>query len=85
MRPPYDEMGRGAIEILVAELTGEEPPSTLVNGTYDNKKIEVPTAYLPNVLITPDNVQETLVDPGILTKQELCTSGPAVQTSFCKG
>lgn len=85
MRPPYDEMGKAAVEILVDELTGEEPPSALVNGTYDNKKIEIPTAYLPNVLITPDNVQQTLVDPGILTKKELCSSGPAVQTSFCKG
>jgi D-xylose transport system substrate-binding protein len=85
MRPPYEEMGNAAVEILVDELTGEEPPKSLVNGTYDNKKSDIPTAYLPNVLITADNVQQTLIDPGILTKKELCTSGPAVQTSFCKG
>ncbi|MFI7067490.1 substrate-binding domain-containing protein [Kribbella sp. NPDC050124] len=85
MRPPYDKMGNAAIEILVAELTGKKPDSALVNGTYNNKKKDVPTAFLPNVLITPDNIQQTLIDPGILSRKELCSGGPAVATSFCKG
>jgi D-xylose transport system substrate-binding protein len=83
MRPPYDKMGAAAIQILIAQLKGEKPSSDLVNGVYDNKKIQVPTAYIPNVLITADNVQETLIDPGILTREDLCSSGPAVRSDFC--
>lgn len=85
MRPPYEEMGAAAIDIVVDQLTGEEPSKELVNGTYDNKSSKIPTAYLPNVLITADNVQQTLVEPGILTKRDLCSSGPAVSSNFCKG
>lgn len=83
MRPPYEKMGAAAMQIVVAQLTGEKPSSDLVNGTYDNKKIDVPTAYLPNVLITPENIQETLVEPGILTRDEIC-GGPALESDFCK-
>lgn len=83
MRPPYEKMGAAAAKILVGELKGEKPGPELVNGVYNNKKIEVPTAYIPNILITPDNVQETLIDPGILTKKDLCASGPAVKSDFC--
>lgn len=84
MRPPYDKMGAAAMQIVVAELTGEKPPKDLVNGVYDNKKKDIPTAYLPNVLISPDNIEETLVTPGILTKNEIC-GGPATTSDFCKG
>ena len=83
MRPPYDKMGAAAVQVLIAQLKGEKPSSDLVNGVYDNKKIQVPTAYIPNVLITADNVQETLIDPGILTREDLCSSGPAVKSDFC--
>ena len=71
------------MQVLIAQLKGEKPSSDLVNGVYDNKKIQVPTAYIPNVLITADNVQETLIDPGILTREDLCSSGPAVKSDFC--
>lgn len=84
MRPPYEEMGAAAMQIVVDMLTGEEPPESLVNGTYDNKKTEVPTAYLPNILITTDNLQETLIEPGILSKDEVC-GGPAAGSEFCNG
>lgn len=83
MRPPYDKMGAAAVQIVTDELKGTKPSADLVTGTYDNKKNQVPAAYLPNVLITADNVQQTLIDPGILTKADLCSSGPAVKSTFC--
>lgn len=83
MRPPYEKMGAAAMQILTSELKGEQPPADLVDGVYNNKKVDVPTAYIPNILITADNVQETLIDPGILTKKDLCASGPAVKSDFC--
>lgn len=83
MRPPYEKMGAAAMQILTSELKGEKPPADLVDGVYNNKKVDVPTAYIPNILITADNVQETLIDPGILTKKDLCASGPAVKSDFC--
>lgn len=84
MRPPYEDMGAAAVQIVVDLLTGEVPSDELVNGTYDNKKIDVPTAYLPNILITPDNIEETLIEPGILSEDEVC-GGPAADSEFCKG
>lgn len=83
MRPPYDKMGAAAVQIVTDELSGKKPSPDLVNGTYDNKKSQVPTAFIPNVLITADNVQQTLIEPGILTKADLCASGPAVKSTFC--
>jgi D-xylose transport system substrate-binding protein len=84
MRPPYEKMGAAAMEIVVDELTGEKPSKELVNGTYDNKKKDIPTAYLPNILVTPQNIEETLVKPGILTKDDIC-GGPALKSDYCKG
>lgn len=84
MRPPYEKMGAAAMQIVVDELTGKKPSKDLVNGTYDNKKSDIPTAYLPNILVTPQNIQETLVAPGILTRADIC-GGPALDSEFCKG
>ncbi|GAB3059360.1 substrate-binding domain-containing protein [Intrasporangium mesophilum] len=84
MRPPYEKMGAVAIDVLVDAVKGQRPSADVVNGTYDNKKSQIPTAFVPNILITPDNVQQTLIAPGILTKEDVC-GGPAVSSTFCKG
>jgi putative multiple sugar transport system substrate-binding protein len=39
--------------------------------TYENGVKVVPTFLLPPVVVTPDNVQETLVDSGFYTADDL--------------
>ena len=83
MRPPYQEMARAAMELAVNSITGK-PVDGIVNGEYDNKKISVPTVYAENVFITRDNVDASVVEPGVLTQEELC-GGPATSSPFCAG
>lgn len=84
MSPDYKAMADTAVQLLVAKINKAEPPAGLTNGTFDNgfSKGGVPTSYSPNVFITADNVQKTVIDAGLYTKQELCT-GFAADSEFC--
>jgi D-xylose transport system substrate-binding protein len=84
MAPPYKAMAKAAVELLVSKIEKQDPPEGLVNGTWDNKfaKGGVPARIEPNVFITPDNVQSTVVDAGLYTKAELC-AGIAMHATFC--
>ncbi|TGR28007.1 sugar ABC transporter substrate-binding protein [Mesorhizobium sp. M8A.F.Ca.ET.202.01.1.1] len=84
MSPPYAGMADAAVTLVLAAARGEQPPSGLVNGTWDNKFVKggVPAHLAPNVFITADNVQKTVVDAGLYTKQQLCT-GIAAKSDFC--
>lgn len=84
MTPPYKDMADTAAQLAIAAIQGKQPPANLVNGTFDNKsEKKIPAAFIPNVFITPDNIQETVVDAGIYTKQNIC-QGVAAESSFCK-
>lgn len=85
MSPPYKGMAEAAVEFVVAAAKGEKPRDGLVNGRWENKFTEggVPARLEPNVFITPENVQETVVDAGLYTKEQLCT-GLAAGSAFCK-
>lgn len=84
MSPPYKAMADAAVKLVLAAAKGEEPPAGLVNGKWDNKFVKdgVPARLEPNILITPDNVQQTVVDAGLYTKEQLCT-GIAAKSAFC--
>lgn len=84
MSPPYKAMANAAVELVLAAAKGEKPREGLVNGTWDNKftKGGVPARLEPNVFISKDNVQKTVVDAGLYTKQQLC-SGIAEKSDFC--
>lgn len=85
MSPPYKAMAEAAVELVLAAAKGEKAREGLVNGTWDNKFTEggVPARLEPNVFITPENVQQTVVDAGLYTKEQLCT-GIAAESAFCK-
>lgn len=84
MAPPYKAMAKAAIDLLVSMAEKKDAPAGLVNGTWDNKFVKggVPAHIEPNVFITRENVQATVVDAGLFTKAELCT-GIAAQAAFC--
>lgn len=84
MSPPYKAMDEKAVLLALSTMTGKAPPAGIVNGSWDNGFVKggVPTSYTPNIFITQDNIQETVVDSGLWSKAELCT-GFAAKADFC--
>ena len=85
MSPPYKAMADAAAQLVVSAAKGQDAPEGLVNGSWDNRFTEggVPARIEPNVFITPQNVQETVIDAGLYTKDELCR-GIGKDAAFCK-
>jgi D-xylose transport system substrate-binding protein len=78
--------GEAAAKLLAAAIAGESPDSTgLINFSFDNGFVEggVPTAKAPENAVTPDTVQELVVDTEIFPKEEIC-KGIAADSEFCK-
>ena len=85
MYAPYRTMADRSVQMLVSEISKTPPPAGFVNGTVDNKFMQVPAVPLDNTLVTPENVQKTVVDAGLWSKAELCDpKGIASATAFCK-
>lgn len=84
MAPPYEAMADAAVQLLLSAIRDEDPPEGLVNGTWENGFTEggVPARLEPNVFITPDNVQETVIDAGLYTREQVC-GGLAADSDFC--
>lgn len=84
MSPPYEGMAQAAVDLLLSAIAGEEAPEGLVNGTWDNGFVEggVPTRREPNVFISPENIEETVIDAGLYTREQLC-GGIASDSAFC--
>ena len=77
-------MADSAVQLLLAAMAGKPAPEGLVNGVAPNgSDTGVPARLEPNVIITADNVQETVVDAGLFTKEQLC-SGSGAAADFCK-
>lgn len=64
------ELATAAVEMTVAVLNDEEPE---VNNTedYDNGKFVVPSFLLESQIVVKDNVNETLVESGYWTEEEI--------------
>jgi D-xylose transport system substrate-binding protein len=85
MYAPYRTMADRSVQMLISEIAKTPPPAGFVVGTVDNKFMQVPAVPLENTLVTPDNVQKTVVDAGLWSKAELCDpKGIASATAFCK-
>lgn len=86
MSPPYKGMAKAAVQLTLAAMSDQVPPEGLLNGTWDNGTVQggVPARLEPNIFITPDNIQQTVIDAGLYTRYELCT-GIASKSVFCTG
>ena len=81
----YSKQADAAVQLAIAAMNKQPPPKSLINGTIDNSyKKPVPTDLVDNILITPDNIQQTVVDAGLYTKSAIC-QGIALKSDFCKG
>lgn len=83
MSPPYKAMAERAAVLALSAAAKKEPPAGIVNGEFDNGFMKVPASITPNVFITKDNIQQTVVDEGIWTKQDICRD-IAESSEFCK-
>ena len=69
---PIIPLSDAAAKIAVALARGEEVPSGLVNAETDNGKEQVPTVQLDTVVVTKDNVKDTIVKDGYWKTSEIC-------------
>ena len=63
-------LAQEAVNAAVAFANGETPVPNDTT-TYDNGVFVVPTALLPTVIVTADNIQEELIDVGFYTLEQV--------------
>jgi D-xylose transport system substrate-binding protein len=80
------EMSDAAAQLAVAAIEGKPAPSGLVNTQFDNGFVAggVPTDLVPTVIVTPQNIKQTVVDPGFWTVKDICDGPEMTEASFCK-
>ncbi len=65
----------GAAEIAVDLVNKQAVPANLTNGkTQSNGKVDVPSILLTPVVVTKDNIKDTVVKDGFWNVQQICTA-----------
>jgi D-xylose transport system substrate-binding protein len=59
-------------QIAVAAAQGEEPPGDLLNAEVDNGSAKVPSVLLTPVVVTKDNMADTVIADGFYEPSEIC-------------
>jgi D-xylose transport system substrate-binding protein len=59
-------------QIAVAAAKGEEPPRDLLNAEVDNGSGKVPSVLLTPVVVTKDNIADTVIADGFYEPSEIC-------------
>ena len=62
---------------LAVDVAQGKKPSTPVNGTTNNKKVDVPSVLLTPVAVDKSNVKTTVVADGFWTASDICTTAYA--------
>lgn len=84
MSVSYDEMNDVAAQLAVAAIQGQKVPDKFKPGTYDNGHPGgLPEIKVSNVVITKDNIQDTVVNAGLYTKEQICQNSVASGSQFC--
>lgn len=60
-----------AAKLAVALATGQTPDASLVNGKVNNQMIDVPSALLTPVVVTKDNINDTVIKDGYTTMDKI--------------
>jgi D-xylose transport system substrate-binding protein len=68
---------RISAQVAAALARGEQPPSDAVNRQVDNGAAKVPSMVFDPVVVTRDNVAETVVEDGFWPVEELCAGAYA--------
>lgn len=82
----YVDFNRTTGDLVVSAVKGEDVPKDMYSRTFDNGSgARIPHIEQTNAVITQDNIQETIIDRGIYTKDDICSEGIAVDSAFCRG
>jgi ABC-type xylose transport system substrate-binding protein len=76
----YALEGETAAKITAAAISGGQPPSDLINGTFDNNAMAAPAANL-DVKSVDITTMQTVIDAGLYTKDQLCQG--LTDVDFC--
>jgi D-xylose transport system substrate-binding protein len=63
-----------AAQLAVALAQGEDPPADLITGDIDAGGAKIPSIILDPVVVTKENVNDTVVADGYWSAEEICTS-----------
>jgi D-xylose transport system substrate-binding protein len=72
-----------AAQLAVAVGTGTAAPAGLVNAKVNNGMIDVPSVLLTPIVVTADNLGDTVVNSGYTRWQDICI-GAATSSDACK-
>lgn len=72
-----------AAKFAVALATDGKPPADLVNAKVNNGKIEVPSVLLTPVVVTADNMNDTVIKSGYASLSSICV-GDAAKAPLCQ-
>lgn len=73
---PIKKIAETSAQLAVAIARGQTPPD-IARARVNNGREEVPSVLLDTVVITKDNIQETLIADGFLTADQICTGAYA--------
>jgi D-xylose transport system substrate-binding protein len=76
-----DKQADAAAQLAVAKAQGKPVPAGLINGKTDNGAGQIPSVLLIPVVVTKDNIKDTVIKDGFLKPSEICTGQFA---SACK-
>jgi D-xylose transport system substrate-binding protein len=74
---PIKKIAETSAELAVALATGKTPPD-IAKDKVDNGSEQVPSVLLDTIVITKDNIKDTVIADGFLTAEQICT-GPYQQ------
>jgi len=60
-------------QLAVAAAKGQDPPSGLLNTEVDNGNGKVPSVLLTPVVVTKDNMADTVIKDGFYAPSDICT------------
>jgi D-xylose transport system substrate-binding protein len=85
MTVDYNGVNKLAAQMAIHAMRGEPIPASYSPKQYDNGyKGGIPEVDSTNVAITRDNLQKSVIDAGIYTKEQICGKGVATSSPFCR-
>jgi D-xylose transport system substrate-binding protein len=69
---PIQPLAEGAAELAVAVANGETPDAALLTGETDNGTEAVPTDVIDTIVVTKDNINDTIIADDVYPVDEIC-------------
>jgi len=74
---PIAQEADAAAQLAAYMLNGTQPPASLLNGTTDNGSgTPIPSVLLTPISVTLDNMESTVIQAGVATKDQICQGLP---------